>query len=257
MNEILSALVIFTTHLLEAITGFGSSVMALPFLNITMGLRPAVHLLCVLGWFMAAYIVVTSRKYIVWREFFFITGWVAIGMPLGLWMFDSLSPAALCIVLGAFMIGTGIRGEILTVNSKNKGMTEGTLSRNPLMKLLLFSGGIIQGAFGSGGPFIVIYSAKALPDKRVFRVTLSMLWLTLNSFRLVYWVCRGDLAPEGLGKSLIWAFPVLAAGIFAGDFLHKRVSEYHFKLGVYGLLAISGIFMLTANAIKLKSELFP
>ena len=76
------------------------------------------------------------------------------------------------------------------------------------MKLLLFCGGIIQGAFGTGGPFVVIYSSKALPDKKVFRVTLSLLWLSMNSIRLLKWGICGELWNRELGNALLWGFPV-------------------------------------------------
>ena len=109
----------------------------------------------------------------------------------------------------------------------------------------------IQGAFGSGGPFIVIYSAKALPDKRLFRGTLSMLWLSMNTIRLCSWGISGELWNIELAKCLMWSFPVVIAGIIIGDHLHNKVSEHHFKIGVYAVLIISGIFMTVVNAMKL------
>ena len=115
------------------------------------------------------------------------------------------------------------------------------------MKALLFAGGIIQGAFGTGGPFIVIYSARALPEKRVFRVTLSLLWFTINSCRLIFWLSDGRLTAPESGKALLWAFPVMLAGVILGDYLHNKVSERNFKIGAYAILVLSGIFMTINN----------
>lgn len=250
MKLFISAFVIFCTHLLEAITGFGSSVLALPFLNITLGLRMAVQVLCILSWIMALYIVIRSWKCLVWKEFLFIVCFVALGMPVGMWIFDKLPAAVLCIILGTFMIAVGIRGEITTLKS-DPAAPNAPAKRTLLMKLLLFCGGIIHGAFGSGGPFIVIYSAKALPDKRLFRGTLSLLWLSMNSIRLFDWGIHGELWNMELGKCLLWSFPVVIAGILIGDYLHNKVSEHHFKIGVYAVLVLSGIFMTVVNALKL------
>ena len=250
MKLFISAFIVFCTHLLEAITGFGSSVLALPFLNVTLGLRMAVQMLCVLSWIMALYIVIRSWKDLVWKEFLFIVCYVALGLPVGMWIFDKFPVAILCLILGTFMIAVGICGEIATVK-KNSPVPAMPAKRTFLMKLLLFGGGIIQGAFGSGGPFIVIYSAKALPDKRVFRVTLSLLWLSMNSIRLLSWGISGELWNIELAKCLMWSFPVVIAGIIIGDHLHNKVSEHHFKIGVYAVLIISGIFMTVVNAMKL------
>lgn len=252
MNSFLSAIVIFITHTLEGITGFGSSVLALPFLNVTLGLRTAVQLLCILSWGMALYIVLRSWKHILWKEFLFIVIWAGLGMPLGMWLFNKMPGEWLCVFLGLFMIAVGIRGEIATLKTGGTSRSPDRMAnRNILMKLLLFGGGVIQGAFGTGGPFVVIYSSKALPDKRVFRVTLSLLWLSMNSIRLLSWGISGELWNRTLGTHLLWAFPVMLAGVFLGDYLHNKVSEHHFKLGVYATLTVAGIFMAANNLLKL------
>ena len=251
MNSFLSAVVIFITHTLEGITGFGSTVLALPFLNVTLGLRSAVQLLCVLSWGMALYIVARSWKHIVWKEFLFIVLWAGLGMPVGIWLFDKMPSEILCILLGTFMIATGIRGEIATLKDPEPATVSQAAARNFLMRALLFAGGIIQGAFGTGGPFVVIYSSKALPDKRVFRVTLSLLWLSMNSVRLLNWGISGELWNRTLATHLLWGFPVMLAGVLLGDYLHNKVSEHHFKVGVYATLVIAGIFMAVNNIIKL------
>lgn len=250
MKEILSAAVIFTTHMLEGITGFGSTVLALPFLNVSLGLRQSVQLLCVLSWAMALYIIIRSWKNILWKEFLFIVFWAGLGMPLGIWMFDKCPAEILCVILGIFMVGVGIRGEIVSVKS-DLPTPETPAKRNIIMRILLFAGGVIQGAFGTGGPFVVIYAAKALPDKRVFRVSLSLLWLTTNSFRLLNWALNGELWNRTTGNNLLWAFPVMLTGVILGDYLHNKVSERNFKIGVYAILIISGVFMTANNILKL------
>ena len=245
MKEILSALVIFATHTIEGITGFGSSVLALPFLEPALGLELTVQLLCILSWSMALYIIIRSWKDILWKEFLFIVLWAGLGMPVGIWMFDRLPAGILCVILGIFMVFVGIRGVNSSYKSAEQPQTP--VKRTLLMKALLFAGGIIQGAFGTGGPFIVIYSARALPEKRVFRVTLSLLWFTINSCRLIFWLSDGRLTAPESGKALLWAFPVMLAGVILGDYLHNKVSERNFKIGAYAILVLSGIFMTINN----------
>lgn len=247
MKEILSALVIFATHTIEGITGFGSSVLALPFLEPALGLELTVQLLCILSWSMALYIIIRSWKDILWKEFLFIVLWAGLGMPVGIWMFDRLPAGILCVILGIFMVFVGIRGVNSSYKSAEQPQTP--VKRTLLMKVLLFAGGIIQGAFGTGGPFIVIYSARALPEKRVFRVTLSLLWFTINSCRLIFWLSDGRLTSPESGKALLWAFPVMLAGVILGDYLHNKVSERNFKIGAYAILVLSGIFMTINNLL--------
>lgn len=247
IKEIITGVVIATTYMLEGITGFGSTVLALPFLNITIGLHLAVQLLCVFSWAIPIYIIARSWKYISWREFLHIALWCAPGVPIGMVLFGVLPAEILCIILGTFMIAIGING--VRPAKLNSGTPE-EAKKNPLLHLCLFCGGIIQGAFGTGGPFVIIYAAKALPEKSLFRVTLSLLWFFINSSRLLVWGFNGELSNPLLLKLILICLPFWLAGILLGDYLHNKVSEMTFRRLVYMLLAVSGIVMLINNLIK-------
>ena len=232
------------THLLEGITGFGGAVMALPFLVHAIGLKNSVHILGIFGWLMALYIVLRSWNRINWREFAFIASWAIPGMIIGLIIFDILPATYLCLMLGIFMIFVGIHGNCHI----NTSTTGSALSpRSIPMKLLLIIGGIFQGAFGSGGPCVVIYTAKAIHDKTEFRLTLSLLWLVMNTCRLITWFFQGELCNWQLGKMVLIIFPFMLSGLLIGDFLHRRIDAKIFKIGVYTLLCISGIIMAANN----------
>ena len=247
---ILSGLVIMVTNAIEGVTGFGSTVIALPFLNLTIGLHDAVQLLCFFGWLVPLYIVSRSWRHIKWSELGRILLWCAPGVPLGIYLFDVLPAEILCCLLGLFMIYVGASGwqGLKCVTCMPVPVVA---KRSKLLKFFLFCGGVIQGAFGTGGPFIVIYAAKALPDKSLFRVTLSLLWLTINSSRMAVWAVKGELSNAHLWKLVLICLPFWAAGILFGDYLHQRVSERGFKYGVYALLAVSGAVMFANNLYKL------
>ena len=247
---IISGLVIMVTNAIEGVTGFGSTVIALPFLNLTVGLRDAVQMLCFFGWLVPLYIVSRSWKHIKWNELGRILLYCAPGVPIGMMLFDILPAEILCAILGLFMIYVSISG-CQSLKCKTCMPVPVVAKRSKLLKFFLFCGGVIQGAFGTGGPFIVIYATKALPDKSLFRVTLSLLWLTINSTRMLVWAVKGELSNLHLWKMILICIPFWLAGILIGDYLHHRVSERGFKYGVYILLAISGLVMLANNLYKM------
>ena len=254
LKTLLCGLTVLATHLIEGVTGFGSSVLALPFLTPLAGIKNAVPMLCLLNCVMAAYLVCRSRKSISWREFGFIALWVAPGVPLGLALYEFLPAAQLCVLLGAAMVVIGADGtrKCLKRCAAPDAASAG-VKRSFFMRALLLCGGIIQGAFGSGGPFIVIYATKALPEKSLFRVTLSLLWLATNSVRLVVWCVQGTVwNRENLTLSLA-ALPFMVAGVLIGDWLHRRVAGGVFRLCVYIVLAVAGAVMLAGNMMKLLS----
>lgn len=244
----LTGLVIMITHTLEAITGFGCTVLALPFVALLLGIKVAVPVLCVLAWLLAIYIVVRSRRMIKWKEFLFIIIYVGLGLPIGIILFDKLPAKTLSIVLACFMVSVGGLGFIKTI--KNKAKSTGNLravSKNFIMKTFLFCGGIIHGAFSSGGPFVVIYAAKALPDKSLFRVTLCLLWSTLNTILMIHWTISGGVWSKEIAIAILITLPFLIGGMILGDYLHHKVDEYYFRISVYGVLGTSGIIMAISN----------
>ena len=74
--------VVFLSHLLEGITGFGCTVIALPFITILLGIKMAIPILCLLGMILTVYIIVRDYKKIDYKEFFFIVTHAIVGLPI-------------------------------------------------------------------------------------------------------------------------------------------------------------------------------
>ncbi len=239
-------MVIFLTHCLEGITGFGCTVLALPFVVLLLGIKTAVPVLVVLAWILAAYIIMRSHQHIKWREFLFIVIHVGLGLPFGIYMFDNFSPDTLKGILAVFMVFVGIHGFVKTSQNKTamlNGSHTTVAKKTLLMRGILLLGGIIHGAFGSGGPFVVIYASKALTNKALFRVTLCLLWLSLNTIMIIKWTINGQVWTHHVGRYTVFSLPFLLGGMLLGDYLHHKVNEYYFKLIVYFVLVASGLIM--------------
>ena len=84
LSLLITGIVVFFTHGLEAITGFGCTVLAMPFVTMLLGIDQAKFLLAVLAWVLALYFVVTKFKKIVWKQYLIIVGFVGLGMPIGM-----------------------------------------------------------------------------------------------------------------------------------------------------------------------------
>ncbi|BES66448.1 sulfite exporter TauE/SafE family protein [Gottschalkiaceae bacterium SANA] len=234
--------IVLLAHFLEGITGFGCTVLALPFCIALIGVKTAVPVLTMLGWILALYIVITDRKSIVVKEYLKILGYVILGLPLGIFLFAYLPEAPLKILLGVFMILVAISG---LVKSYWPGV--GKLKVNPrleavVMNVFLLLGGVIHGAFSSGGPFIVTYATKKLTDKSAFRATLSAIWLTLNTIMIATNMTRGSYGQE-VYEILGYMIPFLLVGLILGNIAHKRIDGASFTKMVYSVLLVSGAFM--------------
>lgn len=237
VSILLFGIVVLITHFLEAITGFGCTALALPFCILIIGIKTAVPTLIILAWFLSLCIIIIDFKSIVWKQYLRILAFVGIGLPIGMIIFSRLPEGILKKILGAFMVLVAIRGLYISITGSNKL----NLNKN-ILNFILFLGGIVHGAFGTGGPFVVIYAASALPKKSNFRATLCTLWFTLNTVIIAKYISSSVINPNIL-KLLLCVLPFLFVGMILGNKAHKIVNENLFIKLVYTILFISGIFM--------------
>ena len=95
-----------------------------------------------------------------------------------------------------------------------------------------------------GGPLVVIYAKKVLPDKSNFRATISMLWLSLNSVMLVQNVVSGRMTAQ-IWEIIAVCLPFLLGGALAGNWAHRHIQDKYFSQLVYSVLLVSGGFMFS------------
>jgi uncharacterized membrane protein YfcA len=235
---ILFGLVVLITHFLEGITGFGCTVLALPFCTMLVGLKTAVPTLIVLAWLLALYVIIVDHKNIVWKQYLKILCLLMLGLPIGIFLFSRMPEHILRVILGVFMLTVASRGIYVSFRRGAKKLNVPGF----LMNAVLFAGGIIHGAFGSSGPFVVIYAAKYLPDKSNFRATLCMLWFTLNTVIIAQKFASHAMTMPVM-QTLLVSLPFLAAGMLLGNAAHGRINAGMFTKLIYFVLFVSGIFM--------------
>ncbi|MGL4369083.1 MAG: sulfite exporter TauE/SafE family protein [Spirochaetota bacterium] len=253
----LTGFVVFITHAIEAVTGFGCTVLAFPFVTALVGIKEAKVILSIMAWLLAVYFVITKFKKINFRQFGIIVTFACLGMPIGIFLFNKFPADILKTILGIFIIVTSL---IQLQKIFFPEMRSITLHYSGYL-LILFFGGIVHGAFATGGPFIVLYATRNLRDKGEFRATLCLLWATLNSILFVtdptfssfFGSMKNTIIyAQPLSTDVIhvaWMFPFLIAGIFAGECIHERVNPDLFKKIVFFVLLFTGIFMTVTPLI--------
>lgn len=236
----LAAFVIGAAYILEAVTSFGSGIIALPFLAALIGIKTAVPVLACVSCLFTGYVVAVNRRNIRKKEYFTIIGCAIPGIPVGIVAFSTMNESVLKLSLGIFVLVAALRSLLM-----HKGIIikDGRLP-NPIYYLFLFFGGIVQGAFVTGGPLIVLYSAHKIKDKAEFRATMCAVWLTLNSLLLIGNLIAGDVLTAKVFKVVGISVPFVIAGAFIGWRLHKKVSADKFYSLIYVVLFASGVSMI-------------
>jgi hypothetical protein len=89
----------------------------------------------------------------------------------------------------------------------------------------------------------VWWASRTLPDKGAFRATLTAVWLVMNLPLVVGYAWDGRLDPGTL-EVTAWLLGPTVLGIVAGEWLHGRLAEGTFLVGVYALVGAGGILLV-------------
>ena len=235
IKEILFVIVVFVANIVEGVTGFAGTMLAMPVSMFLVGVEEAKVVLNIVAIIVSLNIAFRSWREMNRKEVVKISGFMLIGMSVGIYLFSVLPSVVLMKIYGALIICVAIRG--LTVKKEMK------ISNGGLVWVLFLSG-VIHGMFLSGGALLVIYAVNALKEKSVIRATLAPVWIILNTLMLIQEWISGRVTGKMLGLTGAWVIPVFVA-IIIGSALHKRIRQDVFVKLTYALLVISGITLLT------------
>jgi hypothetical protein len=238
LKFIILVIVVLIANVVEAVTGFGSTIIAV---TICANFYPIDFLVPVLvpaNLLMSGYIVGRHWRHISARVLFVtILPIVSVGVAGGLYLFNSMGTDKLKLVFGIFVLAFSSFQLVRHVRMK-EGEEPAPLGRAQT-GLWLFGGGIMQGMYASGGPMVVYYASRVFKDKGTFRATLSCLWLIINICMSISYYFTGKMTPATLRMSGL-VLPCILLGIVIGEMVHKRIPERMFRIVVYALLIVAG-----------------
>ncbi|MEW5947160.1 MAG: sulfite exporter TauE/SafE family protein [bacterium] len=236
------AAIVLCSNAVEAVTGFGSTIIA-----VTLGAHfyPIDRLVVILvpvNIVLSSYIVIRHREAVNARELFRgILPASGAGLAVGIAVFHLAEVDTLRIAYGTFVLCLSVREVHIALR------TAGDFSPKPLPGLQSFfwllSGGIMQGIYASGGPMVVYYAGRKLTDKRSFRSTLSGLWLILSTALFASHVVSGK-ATIGTLRESAGLLASLALGIVIGETIHERIPEKTFRVFVFAILIFAGAALI-------------
>lgn len=234
-------LVIICSNIIQGITGFAGTLIAMPFLIMLVDLETAKQVLNLLGILASLMIIIKDYKLIKKKQLLIILFWMTIGLVIGMIIYKIAPRRILLIVFPLFVLAVGIKGILkhnneTTVNSSNDKTTVIDI-------LLLLFAGIIHGLFVAGGPLLVIYATEKIMEKNSFRATLSAVWIFLNSIMLIQAITANTITVSMSKYMLISIIPMFA-GVIIGNYLLTKLSQQFFMKLSYTLLILSGISLL-------------
>ena len=120
----------------------------------------------------------------------------------------------------------------------------------PASVAALLGAGVIHGIYASGGPMLVYAIGREGLTKKVFRSTLSMVWIVLNLILVARFLLAGDYDRE-VGLDILLLVPTVPLGILVGEWVHHRIDERRFRMAVLVLLIAAAISLVVRYSAQL------
>lgn len=240
IHKIIFLIIVFLSNIIQCITGFAGTVLAMPFSVMTVGYDTAKPILNVLGIAASVYIVAKDYKYVNKKEFAKITVVMLAGILAGFYLnrLIGANGAVLYKILGSVVIAFAVINAYRFYTKKEDKKYPVIISAT-----LLVISGVVHGMFVCGGPLLVTYLGGVIKDKREFRATVSSVWIVLNTIIMLGDIKSGYFSGE-LIVMLAAALAVLAAALVIGNLIYKKMSRNVFLQLTYALMLISGISLL-------------
>jgi hypothetical protein len=239
--------VVLAAFTVEAALGFGATVVTVALASMFLPLGEVLPAYVPVNMALSAALVVKGRAHVDARLLFTrVAPAVALGMPIGMWLFGRADERLMKLAFGAFIILLG-SAELARSSKESARASEGP--PRVVEWVLLLLGGVAHGAYGTGGPMVVYVAGRRLAaSKATFRATLSLLWLVLNTVLVGSFVLRGEVGRTSLTRSAM-LFPSLLAGLWLGQRLHDRAHAGTFRTAVFGGLVVAGLVLVVRNLL--------
>lgn len=233
----LVALFVLLAYTTEAMTGFGSLVIALSLSALVLPLEVLMPVLVPLNLVLSGYLTLRYRRLVHWR--LLLTGilpMMALGTLAGFVLRPALGPGAQWL-FGALVVAFSVR-ELWRLRRARPAAAHGPL----WSRFWMLMAGLTHGLFASGGPLLVYALGGVQLDKSRFRATLVLVWFSLNLLLTVGFLLNGALRAQW--PHLLALVPVVLVGIVLGEALHHRVDEHRFRQVLFSVLLVAGLALL-------------
>ena len=220
--------------------GGGLGVLAVPLMALAVSPVQAAAVLLPILCLMDLVGLWAYRGRWLWPELRLLIPASMVGIAVGTLMFGFMSAAAVRIVVGVVAIVFTVHFYYSLRHTK-----EAALPYFPP------SVGIAAGAAGgftsfiahSGGPPISMYLLRRPLDRTDFVATTVLLFAAINYVKLLPYAWLGQLSAGNLATSLVLA-PLAPVGVYAGVWLHRRVTDRFFFHLMYVVLFVVGCKLL-------------
>lgn len=234
-DAIPSLAILLVASLIQGFFGFGFGIVAMSCLTLTQDLVHAAGVVNITGMLGISWIAFQLRRHVMRRLVLRMLPPVVVGVLLGVTALRHLERDLMVSILGV---------SVLLISGWNLARPRLAPSESPRLDVgVALLGGMLGGAFNTGGPPIIIHLYRRPENPEAIKATILWVFLAISLSRLPIAVA------EGLIDGPIWAeaaiaAPAVVAGAAVGVVLARRIPPDRFRRTCWIALGLLGVVLL-------------
>jgi uncharacterized membrane protein YfcA len=232
------ALIFAIAYIVFGAIGFGSALVAMPLLSPLLGIATADPLFALTALVSEIIMLIRYREHINIRGIWRLVLATTIATPFGIALAGIVDQHAALLLLGLVVAGYGLYSlfspHIPEIKNPNWAFGFG------------FAGGLLSGAYNTGGPPVAIYGSISRWPPGEFKSSLQSIFIINSTIVVTIHTLSGHMTSSVL-QSIIFAIPAMLIGLVIGWNLEKRVNPTQFRKLVLIVLVIIGLRLIMTN----------
>ena len=235
INFSVIAVIASIAYALESIFGFGGTIIFLGVSGLFYDFNSLLKLAMIVALSSGLAVLIQSYKHLSWRHLIKILMFTIPGAIFGTYLITYFSSDLLIKFFALILIIYGC----FNLFFPNLVIPEF------LKKGLLILGGIIQGIYTIGGPFVLMGYKDNFSSKQELRSTMAGYFFIINSIRAIFFIMLGESYVEIIYNYYLIAILVMIS-VWLGYIVHRKIPEILFrKLIIIAITLIGVIILLT------------
>ena len=220
---------VFGAAIVRGFSGFGFSLLTITALTLALPPVDVIASVLILEVAASVHLLPSVWRDIHWRSLGFLTLGQIIATPFGVWALANVPVAPMKIALGVFVL--------VTVAMLWWGFALKRMPGNIATSVTGAASGLLNGAFGIGGPPVVLFFLSSPAGAVAGRASLIAYFFGTDVVAMGWQLQQHLVTADHVWKVVLF-LPALVIGIWIGGRGFKSVDPALFRKAVLALLAV-------------------
>jgi len=232
-NTVVISLIACLAYGIESIFGFGGTIIFLGISGLLYDFNTLIKMAMVVGLASGLAVLIQSYKHLSYYHLFNILLLTLPGALIGTYLIDYLASQLLIKAFAVMLISYGFFNLIWPK----------ILIPKIIKNSIIILGGLIQGIFTIGGPFVLMGYKDNFENKQELRSTMAGYFFLINSLRAIFFMLIGGSYTE----IVISYYPIailVMISVWLGYLVHRKIPDIMFKNIIIIAITIIGIIIL-------------